>query len=441
MYLDSEDQDLLAVSFDENNALEWEQWELPPVHQGLLRSAEMLLTWHQWLQHFIRDFSFHSLEAIWEPRPESQAITSHRRQADHPEGPQRTEKHEEDEKKHRSAGHGHRRWRKETETLQGPLWGGLASSPHSGRMARVDRQVPPQGDRHPQFRWPHAEGPCAFRTPWLNVFGTLPNWRTTIWRGGSWRWCGRRGRGLFTLWASQVVLVVKNPPAGAGDIRDAGLIPGSGRSPGGGHGIPLQYSCQNPHWQRSLVSYSPYGCRESDTTEVTGSKPGLAWHPNAVSWAAVEAVRASPRSPWPAEHTDVHPLARGRMSDRPACKTGRWDLLFCLAWRSVKEGSECCVFVCVECGLSYLFSENLSILRVAVRERKLLLQMERLDPAPGIGAVGGRARGNGSWQAWGEGCGQEAGGQKGEACTGNRWLNQDPGGPEVLAKALGETSV
>ena len=41
--------------------------------------------------------------------------------------------------------------------------------------------------------------------------------------------------------------MVKNPPANAGDIRDAGSIPGSGRSPGGGHGHPLQYSClENP---------------------------------------------------------------------------------------------------------------------------------------------------------------------------------------------------
>ena len=37
--------------------------------------------------------------------------------------------------------------------------------------------------------------------------------------------------------------MVKNPPANAEDIRDAGSIPGSGRSPGGGHGNPLQYSC------------------------------------------------------------------------------------------------------------------------------------------------------------------------------------------------------
>ena len=39
----------------------------------------------------------------------------------------------------------------------------------------------------------------------------------------------------------------KNPPANAGDVRDLGLIPGSGRSPGGGNGNPLQYSClENP---------------------------------------------------------------------------------------------------------------------------------------------------------------------------------------------------
>ena len=48
-------------------------------------------------------------------------------------------------------------------------------------------------------------------------------------------------------WASLEVLVVKNLPASAGDIRDAGSIPGSGRSPRGGHGNPLQSSClQNP---------------------------------------------------------------------------------------------------------------------------------------------------------------------------------------------------
>ena len=47
--------------------------------------------------------------------------------------------------------------------------------------------------------------------------------------------------------ASQVVLLVKNPHVNAGNIRDVGLIPGSGRSSGGGHGNPLHYSClENP---------------------------------------------------------------------------------------------------------------------------------------------------------------------------------------------------
>ena len=45
------------------------------------------------------------------------------------------------------------------------------------------------------------------------------------------------------LWASQVVLVVKNLLANAGDIRDSGLIPGSKRSPGEENGYALQYSC------------------------------------------------------------------------------------------------------------------------------------------------------------------------------------------------------
>ena len=60
-----------------------------------------------------------------------------------------------------------------------------------------------------------------------------------------------KGEGIGYLlqysWASLVALVVKNPPANTGDIRDTGSIPGSGRSPGEGHCNPLQYSClENP---------------------------------------------------------------------------------------------------------------------------------------------------------------------------------------------------
>ena len=47
--------------------------------------------------------------------------------------------------------------------------------------------------------------------------------------------------------SSQVAVVIKNPPASAGDIRDVGSIPGLGRTPKGGHGNPLQYPClENP---------------------------------------------------------------------------------------------------------------------------------------------------------------------------------------------------
>ena len=63
--------------------------------------------------------------------------------------------------------------------------------------------------------------------------------------------------------------MVKNPPANATDRRDAGSIPGSGKSPGGGHGNPPQSSCLENPMQRSLVGYSPQGHKESDMTKVT----------------------------------------------------------------------------------------------------------------------------------------------------------------------------
>ena len=57
----------------------------------------------------------------------------------------------------------------------------------------------------------------------------------------------------------------KESSCNAGDPRS---IPGSGRSPGGGHGNPLQYSyLKNPHGQRSLAGYSPWGHKELDMTE------------------------------------------------------------------------------------------------------------------------------------------------------------------------------
>ena len=67
--------------------------------------------------------------------------------------------------------------------------------------------------------------------------------------------------------ASQVALVIKNPPTNAGVTRDMGSIHGSGRSPGGGHDNPLQQSCLENPIKRNLASYSSWGCKDSDTTE------------------------------------------------------------------------------------------------------------------------------------------------------------------------------
>ena len=73
----------------------------------------------------------------------------------------------------------------------------------------------------------------------------------------------------ITPWPSQVALVVKNLPANAEDIRDVSSIPELGRSPGEGHGNPLQYShLENPidkgAWWAIVHSVA-----ESDTTEAT----------------------------------------------------------------------------------------------------------------------------------------------------------------------------
>ena len=65
----------------------------------------------------------------------------------------------------------------------------------------------------------------------------------------------------------QVAIVIKNPPANAGDVRDAGLIPGSGRSSGGRNGNPLQCSCLENPMDRGAWWAMVYGVAESNTVE------------------------------------------------------------------------------------------------------------------------------------------------------------------------------
>ena len=66
-----------------------------------------------------------------------------------------------------------------------------------------------------------------------------------------------------------MALVVKDPPVRAGDVRDAGSIPGLRRSPGKGHGNPLQCSCLENPMNRGAWWAKAWSHKESDTTEGT----------------------------------------------------------------------------------------------------------------------------------------------------------------------------
>ena len=64
---------------------------------------------------------------------------------------------------------------------------------------------------------------------------------------------------------SYVMLLVKNPPANAGDIKGAGSIPGLERHPGGGHGNPVQYSCLEKPMDRGVWHAAIHGVEKSRT--------------------------------------------------------------------------------------------------------------------------------------------------------------------------------
>ena len=76
---------------------------------------------------------------------------------------------------------------------------------------------------------------------------------------------------MIIYWDFQVVLVVKNMPANAGDIRDAGSITELGRFPGEGHSNLFQYSCLENSIDGGAwwATYSPWVCKELDLTEET----------------------------------------------------------------------------------------------------------------------------------------------------------------------------
>ena len=94
-------------------------------------------------------------------------------------------------------------------------------------------------------------------------------------------WYRGRAARMMGIWfqpgipseAAQMALVVKNPPGNAGDIRDAGLIPGSGRSPGGGLGNPLQYSCWRIPWTEEPGGLQSIGSQKNQI-----QLKRLSWH-------------------------------------------------------------------------------------------------------------------------------------------------------------------
>ena len=85
--------------------------------------------------------------------------------------------------------------------------------------------------------------------------------------------------------ASQVGLLVKNLPVNAGDIKDTGSIPGSRRSPGGGRGTSFQDSClENSMGRGAWWTTSPWGRKESDTTDVTQHAGRSSWKTESIQF-------------------------------------------------------------------------------------------------------------------------------------------------------------
>ena len=112
----------------------------------------------------------------------------------------------------------------------------------------------------------------------------------------------------FSPRASQVALVVKNPPANAGDRRDTSWIPELGRSPEGGRDNPFQYSClENPHGQRSLGGLQLIGSQR-----VRHDK-WLSMHTHALVPSAVPCSTGLSR--WASQMNQIHsPLSEKRHS-------------------------------------------------------------------------------------------------------------------------------
>ena len=131
-----------------------------------------------------------------------------------------------------------------------PAVSGVSGAACSQRLDHPVLLPPPPSEE--TRRWPHQSRHVSL----LREGGTKDPGPCRCWNCPLGPWQGHRpkprhqmaGLGALQSWPGfPVALVVKNPPARAGDMRYLDPIPGWGRSPGGGHGSPLQYSClENP---------------------------------------------------------------------------------------------------------------------------------------------------------------------------------------------------
>ena len=179
------------------------------------------------------------------------------------------------------------------------------------------------------MRYPVLEEGASVQAPVLGArtSSEQASQETNCFRLGCLIWVERLGWPVQMPWASQVTLVVKNPSASVGDIRDTGLIPGWGRSPGGGHGNPLQYSCLENPMDR--------GAWWATIHEVAKSQTQLSTHTPPVSTPRAKGAPACESGHLPAAHWGLSPWIRLFTHPRSqlnwmVCKDGEiWGPLSC----------------------------------------------------------------------------------------------------------------
>ena len=117
--------------------------------------------------------------------------------------------------------------------------------------------------QHNYLKWPSLSSPLGDKRHhsadifWLSPFSFYPSVSATV--------SPHFSEIPVCVWASQEALMVKNPPANAGDVRDVGSIPGPGRSPGGGDDNPFQYPCPENPMDRGAKRATVHGVAQSET--------------------------------------------------------------------------------------------------------------------------------------------------------------------------------